>query len=92
VFWPLIIKAYETTLRSVQIGVRPRNPKEWEAFFHDTRQRNRFPVYSIGFDLTDNQGNINREHPEDAGVDLGFRLWNVNRRRQKPPPVVVIPE
>jgi hypothetical protein len=49
-------------------------------------------IYSIGFDLTDNHGNIDREHPDDAGVDLGFRLWNVNRRRQKPQPVVVIPE
>lgn len=42
-------------------------------------------IYSIGFDKTDNHGNIVREGPQYApGIDLGFRLWDVKSRRQPP--------
>ncbi len=45
-------------------------------------------IYSIGQDVTDNGGNFDRERPASSGVDLGFRLWDVNKRRQpsKPKP------
>ena len=49
-------------------------------------------VYSVGVDLADDKGNIDREHPIDPGVDIGFRLWNVDRRRQPPLPPVALPE
>jgi hypothetical protein len=49
-------------------------------------------VYSIGIDLTDSQGNIDRKRPQDPGVDIGFRLWNEKSRRQPPLPVVALPE
>jgi hypothetical protein len=39
-------------------------------------------VYSLGPDLADNGGNLNRERPHDSGTDIGFRLWDVTRRRQ----------
>jgi hypothetical protein len=39
-------------------------------------------IYSIGPDEEDNGGNLDRENPTKAGTDLGFRLWDVNRRRQ----------
>jgi hypothetical protein len=47
-------------------------------------------IYSIGLDKTDNDGNIDREHPANEGVDIGFRLWN--KRRLEPPPPVAEPE
>ena len=48
-------------------------------------------VYSVGFDLVDNKGNIDRAHWLDPGFDLGFRLWNVEQRRQPPLPPVALP-
>jgi hypothetical protein len=46
-------------------------------------------IYSIGFDKQDNEGNINRNRPEEAGTDLGVRLWDPARRRQPPLPPLV---
>lgn len=47
-------------------------------------------IYSVGQDATDNGGNLDRERLGSPGVDLGFRLWDVSKRRQparpKPPP------
>jgi competence protein ComGC len=45
-------------------------------------------VYSVGHDKIDNDGNVNRERPYELGVDQGFRLWDVSRRRQPPNPLV----
>jgi hypothetical protein len=42
-------------------------------------------IYSAGPDGQDDGGNIDRGHPTAAGTDLGFRLWDVDRRRQPPP-------
>lgn len=39
-------------------------------------------VYSIGPDLKDHNGLIDREQVKN--VDIGFRLWNTDRRRQPP--------
>jgi hypothetical protein len=43
-------------------------------------------VYSVGPDGKDDGGNLNRELPTAPGSDLGFRLWDVAKRRQQPPP------
>jgi hypothetical protein len=43
-------------------------------------------VYSVGADGSDDGGNIDRAHPLIKGVDQGYRLWNVNARRQPPAP------
>lgn len=47
-------------------------------------------IYSVGQDAVDNGGNLDREHLISPGVDIGFRLWDVPKRRQparpKPPP------
>jgi hypothetical protein len=45
-------------------------------------------VYSVGLDKIDNDGFINRDNPSAPGTDLGFRLWDVSRRRQPPNPPV----
>jgi hypothetical protein len=39
-------------------------------------------VYSVGPDETDNGGTLDRRQPTRAGADLGYRLWDVARRRQ----------
>ncbi len=43
-------------------------------------------VYSVGHDTVDDGGNLDREHPNQPGVDNGFRLWDVAKRRQPPRP------
>ena len=43
-------------------------------------------IYSIGPDLTDNGGNLDRQNRSRSGTDVGVRLWDVNRRRQPPAP------
>jgi hypothetical protein len=44
-------------------------------------------IYSIGPDEEDNGGKVDREHPIKSGTDVGFQLWDVNKRRQpwRPP-------
>jgi hypothetical protein len=43
-------------------------------------------IYSVGQDAFDNNDNLDREHPNQSGVDIAFRLWDVAKRRQPPPP------
>jgi hypothetical protein len=43
-------------------------------------------IYSVGIDGQDNGGNLDRERPLAPGTDLGYRLWDVGRRRQPAPP------
>jgi hypothetical protein len=42
-------------------------------------------IYSVGPDGVDNGGNIT-QNPSTPGSDLGFRLWDVEHRRQAPRP------
>jgi hypothetical protein len=44
-------------------------------------------IYSVGADEQDNGGNLDRTQPLKKGADLGFQLWDVEKRRQpaKPP-------
>lgn len=44
-------------------------------------------IYSIGHDRIDNGGNIDRRDPAAPNSDLGFELWNPNKRRQPSEPV-----
>jgi hypothetical protein len=43
-------------------------------------------IYSVSSDGVDNNGNLDREHPNSPGVDIGVRLLNVDKRHQPPPP------
>jgi hypothetical protein len=43
-------------------------------------------IYSVGPDGEDNGGVLDRRNPRAPGTDLGFRLWDVDKRRQAPPP------
>jgi hypothetical protein len=42
-------------------------------------------IYSVGPDGQDNGGNLS-DRPDKEGTDLGFRLWDVAKRRQPPRP------
>lgn len=39
-------------------------------------------IYSVGPDLQDNNGLIDDSRPTKEGTDIGFRLWEVPKRRQ----------
>jgi len=43
-------------------------------------------VYSVGPDGTDDGGNRATLNTHKPGTDIGFRLWDVDKRRQPPPP------
>jgi hypothetical protein len=47
-------------------------------------------IYSVGPDTIDDGGDLDPEHPNQPGVDIGVRLWDAAKRRQppreKPPP------
>jgi hypothetical protein len=40
-------------------------------------------VYSVGPDRTDDGGKIDRSHPGAQGTDVGFQLWDPDRRGKK---------
>lgn len=40
-------------------------------------------IYSTGPDRTDDGGNIDRSHPGQPGTDVGFQLWDPDRRGKK---------
>jgi hypothetical protein len=48
-------------------------------------------IYSVGPDGEDNGGNLDRKRLIAPGTDLGFRLWDVDKRRQAAPPFEVLP-
>src|SRR5688500_6634540 len=39
-------------------------------------------AYTVGYDKADNNGAINNSKIMDKGIDIGFRLWDLERRRQ----------
>jgi hypothetical protein len=39
-------------------------------------------IYSVGQDVVDDGGNLNRDQRKTSGVDIGFRLWDAAKRRQ----------
>jgi hypothetical protein len=41
-------------------------------------------IYSIGPDGTDDDGNLDRKNARTSGTDLGFQLWDLDRRGQAP--------
>lgn len=49
------------------------------------REPDRFIVYSVGPDLSDDGGTFDRENPIAPGTDVGVTLWDVSKRRQPPP-------
>jgi hypothetical protein len=42
-------------------------------------------IYAVGLDRVDDGGHVQRYPPQVQGVDIGFRLWNPDQRRQPQP-------
>jgi hypothetical protein len=78
--WP---ESLDELLKSGKLEAVPHDPIDGEPL-RFRRLADGVVIYSIGFDKQDNQGNLNRERPHDAGADLGMRLWDPARRRQPP--------
>jgi hypothetical protein len=49
-------------------------------------------VYSVGPDGVDDGGQISAAPGQQPMTDVGVRLWDVNRRRQAPPAIPVVPK
>jgi hypothetical protein len=47
-------------------------------------------AYSVGPDGADNGGNLDRQAVGKPGTDLGYQLWDVPQRRQKPRPAAAV--
>lgn len=62
----------------------PRDPYVGQAF-RLKRTDDGVVVYSVSSDRTDNGGALNNRRPDQVGADLGYRLWNVDKRRLPPP-------
>jgi hypothetical protein len=58
----------------------PRDPYDGEPLRY-RRLPDGVVVYSVSQDLTDNGGNLS-DNQNTTGTDLGYRLWDVNKRRQ----------
>ncbi|HTU19464.1 MAG TPA: hypothetical protein VMG10_15495 [Gemmataceae bacterium] len=61
----------------------PRDPFDGELLRY-RRVEDGVVMYSVGSDRADNNGNLDPEHPDAPGVDVGVRLWDVDKRRQPP--------
>jgi hypothetical protein len=68
----------------------PRDPFDGQPLRY-RRLEDGVAIYSVGVDALDNGGNLDRAHPDWPGVDIGFRLWDVAKRRQPPQPKPLIP-
>ncbi|HJT77500.1 MAG TPA: hypothetical protein VJ739_09905, partial [Gemmataceae bacterium] len=76
--WP---ERPEDLLRERLLGAIPRDPYTGDKL-RVLRLADRWGIYSAGPDRQDNGGAMDRKDPTAPGTDLGFRLWNVSRRRQ----------
>jgi hypothetical protein len=41
-------------------------------------------IYSVGADRSDDGGKLDRRNPESANIDIGFQLWDADRRGLPP--------
>ena len=83
--WP---KSLDVLVKEKLLDAIPLDPFDGQPLRY-RKTKDRIVLYSVGPDLTDNQGAIDRERPQAPGTDIGFRLWNVEARRQPPLPPVV---
>ncbi|MSQ96968.1 MAG: hypothetical protein EXR98_20775 [Gemmataceae bacterium] len=86
--WPA---ALDVLVKEKLLDAVPLDPVDGQPLRY-RRTKEGVVIYSIGVDKTDNQGHIDREHPIDPGVDIGFRLWDPRLRRQDARPPVAPPE
>jgi hypothetical protein len=76
--WP---KALDELVQAGLLDAVPTDPYDGKPL-RLKRTADGLTVYSVGPDGVDNDGAIDRDNPHNPGADLGFRLWDVPRRRQ----------
>jgi hypothetical protein len=83
--WP---ESLDALVKERLLAAIPPDPMDGQSLrFRRTEEG--IVIYSIGLDRKDDKGNIDRRFWRDEqGVDIGFRLWNVDRRRQPALPPV----
>jgi hypothetical protein len=86
--WPASL---DVLVKEKLLAAIPADPMDGKPIRY-RRTKEGIVVYSIGLDMTDNQGNIDPERVHEPGVDIGFRLWDVKLRRQNPLPPVAFRE
>jgi hypothetical protein len=86
--WPA---ALDVLVKEKLLAAIPTDPMDNQPIRY-RRTKDGIAVYSVGLDMTDNQGNIDPERIHEPGVDIGFRLWDVKLRRQNPLPPVAFRE
>jgi hypothetical protein len=79
--WPAIL----ADLRPDFLPNVPLDPFDGQALRY-RRDDQGVIVYSVGEDGKDNGGDRQTLNTFKDGTDLGFRLWDVDKRRQPPPP------
>ncbi|HMC90246.1 MAG TPA: hypothetical protein VKI17_11900, partial [Gemmataceae bacterium] len=81
--WPSSIQS----LVPLYMGKIPLDPFDGNPL-HYCRFNEGVVIYSVGVDGVDNGGQIDRKATQgsDQGLDFGFRLWDVKRRRQPAKP------
>jgi hypothetical protein len=84
--WP---ETLDDLVKAKLLDKLPIDPLHKEPF-HYRRHADYIVIYSKGLDGTDDGGNIDRDRIHEPGVDIGFRLWHLERRRQTPLPPVII--
>jgi len=84
--WP---KSLDVLVQDKLLKAVPADPFDNEPI-RFARTKEGIVIYSIGTDLKDDGGAIGRLKSDETGTDIGFRLWNVDQRRQTPRPPVVL--
>lgn len=81
-FWPASLDAVVETgfLKAVPIDPYDGKPLRYRALADGVL------VYSVNVDRIDNGGILNRLNPIAVGTDIGFQLWDCDKRGQPAPP------
>jgi hypothetical protein len=66
-----------------QLGALPLDPYDGKPLRYRRTGRGVI-IYSVGADVQDNGGNLDRKRFNQPGTDIGLRLWDVAHRRQPP--------
>ncbi|MBI2803431.1 MAG: hypothetical protein HYX68_00425, partial [Planctomycetes bacterium] len=86
--WP---KSLDVLVQEKLLGAVPMDPMD-NLPLRFRRTKDGIVIYSIGLDKADNQGNVDRSRAAAPGVDIGFRMWDPNKRRGAPLPPIAMPE
>jgi hypothetical protein len=85
--WPETLDALKAAdyLRAIPNDPYDGQPLRWR------RLDDGVVVYAVGPDGEDNGGKLDRQNPLAPGTDIGFRIWDVAKRRQPPVPFPLEP-